>query len=178
MPNPKKIKPQSFHIIDESVKQNCKSAIDAVEIGAGYLVNIKSANESRSDAQSSLRWRWMGYLAKKLAGVGSGGNSEEWDVFFKCKFLRALAVAQDERHAKWYRNADELITIARQNNCESGAMGLITGGMHTAWLSVKNMQEYLTQVEYYCNTELEIRFPIYEHLKWVSDIQRGKPLKE
>ena len=176
------IKSQSFHLTSDNIKHNCFDFIADVPVDEGYLVTVKNKKETRSDAQSALRWRWMGYLGKQQEGFGIGRNSVQWDAYFKSKFLRGLAIEQDDNYAEFYRNADNLLLAATADDFKRGdgknftkdfTIKSIQGLLHTSWLNVKSMQSYLDLIDKYC-AEKHMYLTLPDEYKWLYKDEAAK----
>lgn len=162
------MKTTTFHIVSEDIKQNCLTHIEHhVEIG--HLVTIKDAKETRNAAQLRLKWLWMGFLAKELVGEGIGRNAEDWNRFFKGKFLRAILIAQDEEYAEFYRKADELIFCCSAPSNIKFAKEVLLESIKTEWLNKASMSVFMGVILLHCSMQLSVTLPVPEDLMWLYD---------
>ena len=157
---------QSFHLTSENIRHNCFDFIADVPVDEGYLVTIKKASEKRTAAQSRLRWVWMGFLEKELIGEGVGRSKEDWNRYFKGKFLRGLLIAQDDEHANFYHDADRLLSGA---NDKSFAKRVLLDNVRTEWLTTKNMSEFMGSIDKHCAYKLKINLPLPNDLKYLCE---------
>jgi len=160
------IKSQSFYITSDSIKDNCFDFIADVPVDKGYLVTIKKSTENRTLAQSRLRWVWMGFLEKELMGEGVGRNKEDWNRYFKGKFLRGLLIAQDDEYANFYHDADRLLS---GSNDKGFAKRVLLDNVRTEWLTTKNMGEFMDSIDRHCAHELKINLPLPDDLKYLCE---------
>ncbi len=157
---------QSFYITSENIKHNCFDFIADKPVGEGFLVTIKDKKETRSGAQNKLRWVWMTFLEKELMGQGVGRSKEDWNRYFKGKFLRGLLISQDEEYSEFYNQADALIYDAPNPDF---AKKVLLDNVHTEWLKVKNMAEFMDSIDRYCSYDLNIILPLPDDLKWLCE---------
>jgi hypothetical protein len=151
----------TYRITSDKIKQNC---FDEVKIGD--VVTIKDEKETRSKAQHRLKWIWMSFIAKEKMGEGIGRSTEDWNRYFKGKFMRALLIEQDEEYAAFYKNADTLLTTSRNTKF---AKELLIDSIKTEWLTVKNMKAFMDMISIYASMDLALTLPTPEDLKWLNE---------
>lgn len=152
---------KSFRLVNEDIKLNCLDAIADIKPDGKTQVIIKEHKDSRSLAQLRLKWLWMTWLAKNAYGVHGGKNALQWNRYFKGKFLRPLLLSQSERYQWFYKKADSLYKHA--DNKEF-AKEIILDNIKTEWLSVENMQQFMSEIDFYVINRLQLQLPIPDDL--------------
>lgn len=160
-----KQKPILFNLATEEAKTNCIALINGIQVGTDRQVIIREAKEVRSAAQHRLRWLWMAHLEKNRAGIGIGRDRQGWNRFFKGKFMREILIAQDEEFAKYYINADELISGSPD---ERWAKKVMLNAIKTEWFTVKSMCDYLDVIDKYCINTMQVQLPVPADLEWAK----------
>jgi len=166
-----KNKAKTFNIIDEKIWESCEAYLKS-KLMVGHVVTIQEKAEARTKAQHRLKWVWMGFLAKEKAGEGKGFNAEEWNAFFKHKFIKGLLISQDERHVEYFTTARESLKVIKKYGTEkqyNHSLNAITSDIKTEWLSVKNMKAYMDMITIYCSMDLGVVLPIPDDLKWLNN---------
>lgn len=154
----------TYRITDEKIKQNCIDEIQGLE--DGYVVTIKKESESRNAAQHSLKWIWMRHIAKDKAGVGKGRDAEDWNRYYKGRFMRELLISQDQDYAQFYKDADELILDARN---KVFAKKRVLDTIKTEWLTVANMAAFMDMITIHCSMDLGVALPMPKQYEWLND---------
>ena len=157
----------TYRIANERIKKNCIEEIQGLEVG--YVVTIKKESESRSSAQHSLKWIWMRHIAKDKTGEGKGRDAEDWNRYFKGKFMRELLISQDQDYAEFYKDSDELILDARN---KVFAKKRVLDSIKTEWLTVKNMAAFMDMITIHCSMDLGVSLPMPAQFEWLND--KGK----
>lgn len=161
---------QSFHLVTDEIRANCIGYISQLESGKGWLVSIKSEKEARSDAQSRLRWVWFGFMEKELAGVGKGRTKEQWNLYYKHKYMRELLIAQDEDFVPFFENYDDtcdrlrgtpLLAEYQKQWWESVA--------RTEFMTTKTFSEWMDLVEKDVNETYGLVLPVPGDLEWLRE---------
>jgi len=155
-----------IRISSEDHKHKCFDVIADLPIDGDYLVSFKSIKETRTSAQNRLRWLWMGFLERELAGEGVGRNKEDWNRYFKGKFLRGILISQDEEYAQFYNQADALIYDAPMKDF---AKTMLLDNVRTEWLTSKNMSVFMDAIDKHCSFELRVQLPLPSDLKWLCE---------
>lgn len=111
--------------------------------GKPLIVTITNKLEERSSAQNRLYWKWMTQFADHV-----GSTKEEQHVFFKRKFLISIFKRDDAE----YSEMCGAITALKQNECaEYRAIAEhVIKLTSTKKCTVKQMNEYLNQIEAFC----------------------------
>ncbi len=108
-----------------------------------------------SSTQMNLYSNWLNQLAVKLAGVGIGRDSEQWNRYLKGKFLRELLCDQSQEYADFYGSAD--IEIKKVNKQERNkAKALVLDALCIGWLTEENMAVFLGQIEQFILYEYDL----------------------
>lgn len=160
-----KKKPITYHIDNDIIRANCVREVSMLPIGANKIVVIKDKKQTRSEAQHRLKWLWMGVLKKEREGH-EGWDRDEWNRFFKGKFMRHLLLEQDEEFHEFFAQADRMLENAPDETARAWAKRTFIDAMKTEWLNVKNMSEFMTMIDRYCLTEFGLRLPVPDDLKW------------
>ncbi len=105
---------QAFHLRTPEIRANCIAYISQLS-DPDYVVTIKSANESRSDAQQRLRWVWFTQMAKELAGVGKGRTKKQWNLHYKHKYMKNLLIEQDEDFVQFFDRYEKTCDALRHD---------------------------------------------------------------
>ena len=159
-----KSNPISFHLVSEEVKANCLEFISLLPSGSNNLVTIRNEKETRSAAQHRLKWLWMGFLEKELAGVGRGLNRQQWNLQLKKRFMRSILIAQDEDYVNVFKRIDALMSEAADKKLVTK---LLDKALSTDLLNVKSMSDYLDCVDRYINEKYQIALPVPDDLKYL-----------
>lgn len=161
--------PESFNLLNDDVKMECIRYITGIESGGEVVVLVKKTKDTRSSAQLRLKWLWMGQLAKEMAGRGSGKNNKDWNRHFKGLFLKELLISQDEDYAEFYANGKLLIDSAPTAALKKFAIKAMLDSVETEWLTVKNMSEYMNNIDNFCIENLEIVLAVPSDLNWIRN---------
>lgn len=165
----------TFLLSSEKEKKRCIDYISSVPLDEIYVVNICGAKEKRSSAQNRLKWLWMSFLEKEKGGEGHGYSKNDWNRFFKAKFLREILMAQDEEYVDFYKKADRLFKSAlgeggsATNQDVNFARLVILDNIKTEWLTSKSMQEFMSKIDDYCLNSLMIKLPVPSDLQWIFE---------
>jgi len=157
-----------FNIVNEQVKDNCLEEIKAIDVNDKKVVKIMTAQESRSEAQSRLRWLWAGQAAKELAGVGKGRDKMEWNLYWKATFMRPLLIEQDTDYEIFFEDYDDHCELLKDNpvvlkNYQYHFWELIA---RTEEMKVKTFSEFLKQIEQYMLHEWQLALKTPDDLRY------------
>lgn len=161
---------QAFHLTNSDVMNNCiNEVINAFQSGKEHVVTIKNAKESRSDAQHRLRWLWFTQLERQLAGVGKGRDKEQWNLFFKAKFLRSILIEQDESYVRMFNDYDAICEILKpfEQHLKAYKTSFWGEEVKTKKLSVKSMARWLDSLDKYVTFEYQVTLITPDDLGWV-----------
>jgi len=162
----------SFYLVNSDVMNNCVNAvIEAFQSGKDNVVTIKNAKESRSGAQHRLRWLWFNQLEKQLAGIGKGRDKQEWNLYFKHKYVPVILLEQDEGYFDvfgHYKSTCKAITNDELR--DKYKYQFWDRVISTKDMNVKSMSRWLDSVDKYVTSEYQITLITPDDLKWV----RGK----
>jgi hypothetical protein len=158
----------AYHLETDEIRANCLREISMLPIKSNKMVVIKDKKQTRSEAQLRLKWMWCGFLAKERAG-NEGRDREDWNRFFKGKFMRALLLEQDEEFHDFFTNADRLLESAADEENRNWAKKTIIDAMKTEWLNTKNMSEFMTSIDRHCQHRYSVQLPIPDDLKWAVE---------
>lgn len=102
---------EQFILINSDIRLACISHILTLDKETNWVITIKDQEQGRSEAQQRLRWVWFGQMAKELAGVGKGRNKDEWNLYFKHKYLRNILVEEDEDWVPFFDDYDDMLKL-------------------------------------------------------------------
>ncbi|OJU86076.1 MAG: hypothetical protein BGN93_07835 [Acinetobacter sp. 39-4] len=121
---------------------NLNHAKAAVE-GKPLIVTISTKQIDRSSAQNRLYWKWLTQFADHV-----GSTKEEQHTFFKRKFLISIFNRDDAEYAEMCT----AIAALKKNECEEykAIADHVIKLTSTSKASVKQMNEYLNQIEAFC----------------------------
>ena len=80
--------------------------------------------------------------------------------------MRGLLLAQDEDFYRFFAQADRMLESAPDDEARAWAKRTFIDAIKTEWLNVKNMSEFMTMIDRYCLTDLGLRLPVPDDLKW------------
>lgn len=106
-----------------------------------WEIIIKPYKRNRTQEQNRLYWAWLGEIARE-----TGADAEELHEAYKRKFLAPLLKRDDEG----YRELSETLAALRKEGQHDSAekLGLlILSKLSTSELNVKQMTEYLNEVD-------------------------------
>lgn len=161
---------QQFHLIDESRLRNCIEYISNLPLKSGYIVTIKSEDETRSDAQHRLRWLWMEQLEKEMAGAGEGRDKERWNLFFKHKYMPHILIAQDQDYVEIFRTYKKTCdSLAKYEHGLRQYQEQFWGKViSTKDMNVKSMSKWLNCIEAEALHDYGIVLKTPEDLMWLK----------
>jgi hypothetical protein len=129
-------------------------AILATPIDGSYVVTIAQKKETRSQAQSRLRWLWMTQLEKQLIGEGVGRTKEQWNSFFKIRFMKAILVEMDADYADFFDKIGNMyrsaITAHSDYQHKLFLEQVVGESIRTEWLKTNGMTQFLNQIDEWC----------------------------
>lgn len=111
--------------------------------GKPLIVTITNKQEDRSNAQNRLYWKWMTQFADYV-----GSTKEAQHLFFKRRFLISIFKRDDAEYSQMCAS----ISALKQNECEEykAIANHVIKLTSTKKCSVKQMNEYLNQIEAFC----------------------------
>jgi hypothetical protein len=159
---------ERYKIVNEEVRANCLSKVSQIKPEDKMTVIIMDEQESRSAAQSRLRWVWAGQAAKELNGVGKGRNKDQWNLFWKHRFMRPLLISQDEDFVIFFMNYDDHCELLENNplvlqNYQHEFWELIA---QTEKMNVKTFAEFLSDVYEYMLSKYNILLHVPSDLEF------------
>ncbi len=161
---------QTFSLRTDEIRANCIAFISQLESGKNWVVSIKSEKEARSDAQNRLRWLWFGFMEKELAGVGKGRTREQWNMYYKHKYMRELLIAQDEDFVAFFDNYDDtcdrlkgspLLAEYQKQWWECVA--------RTEYMNTKTFSEWMNLVDNDARETYGLVLPVPDDLMWLRE---------
>lgn len=153
------MKPKTYNIRTDEIKQNLLSEIKTIPTGKGFCVEIKTENQKRSNDQNKLYWVWIG----ALCAYGSG-DKKEWHNKLKGKFFRGLLCEQDNDWVGFFDDADELY---RETEHKKTVKKMVYGTMSTTTLTVKSFSAYLKLIDDYAISK-GITLPIKSEFEYLD----------
>ena len=158
----------TYFLINPDVLNNCVTAIsEAFESGEDYIVTIKNAKESRSGAQHRLRWLWFSQLEKELAGIGKGRGRQEWNLYFKHKYVPVILIEQDDGYfdvfGHYKTTCKAIINDELRDKYKYQFWDRV---ISTKDMSVKSMARWLDSVDKYVTSKYQIILVTPDDLKW------------
>ena len=158
-----------YVISTEESKRNCIHAIEQLDVDGRRVVNIMDQKEARSAAQSRLRWLWAGQAAKDLAGVGKGRNKEQWNLYWKHRFMKPLLIAQDEDYAMFFEDYDDHCELIKDHPAvlqqyQTHFWELIA---QTEKMNIKTFSEFLDTIDRFMLHEYGLRLDTQADLKYI-----------
>lgn len=161
------MKSNAFHLSSPDAKANCIASISLLEVGDDFVVTIKSAKESRSDAQQRLRWVWLSQMAKELAGVGKGRTKEQWNLYYKHTFVPDLLIEQDEDYVETFDIYRDTCKALIGRNLERYQTNFWDRVISTKDMSVKSMSAWLGHVDDNALHQWAIELKTPQDLGWI-----------
>lgn len=158
----------TFKITTEDAKRNALYQLSSTQIGDDVVVTFKNEKESRSDAQHRLRWMWFTQMEKELAGVGKGRDREQWNLYYKHKFMPQILIAQDEDYDDIFQSYQETITAltgmdAERNRYMTQFWDRV---ISTKDMTVASMSDWLDRVENHARENYNLILKTPEDLMW------------
>lgn len=158
---------QAFHIVNQHIKQNCLVHIQSLDESAGMVVTIASEQETRSKAQHRLKWVWMGQLARELAGVGLGRDSEQWNNHFKVRLMPSILLEQNEdTHDLVNRLRKTWKLLKNAGEDELSCDQIIGGVLKTEDLTVKSMTTFMSKMDAIALERYGVKLITPDDLRW------------
>ena len=152
---------QRFRIINDGILSNCVAEI-LTRKQAGEIVNviITDKDETRSQAQNRLYFKWAHILADK-----KGWSDDEMHLYLKRKFL-ALILARDDGEML---ETIESLKVAKNSLPLSHYERLarnVADGIRSSRVNTKQFSEYLNNIEQWAYLQ-GVALPVPEDLRWV-----------
>lgn len=163
------MKPLTYHLDTDLIKANCLKEIALLPIGANKLVVIKDKRKVRSEAQHRLRWVWFEQLERELAGQGKGRSKDQWNLFFKHRFVPHILIQQDEDYVsvfQIYKETCNALTGKHLKKYQEQFWGKV---ISTKDMDVKHMRQWLDAVDKFSSEKLNVLLNTPEDLRWVRD---------
>lgn len=158
---------ETFQLRTPQIRANCLAFISQID-DPETLVVIKNKRETRTAAQHSLKWAWMGFLEKQRAG-NEGWSRDRWNAYFKGKFIRSLLIEQDPEYHAFFTQADRVLESAPDEGARQWSKRTFLDAIKTEWLNVKNMAEFMTLIDRHCTFKYKIQLPVPDDLKWAIE---------
>lgn len=156
----------SFYLKSPEIRANCIAYISRLD-DADVVVTIKSAKESRSDAQHRLRWLWFSQMAKELAGQGEGRNKEAWNMYYKHKYLPHLLIEQDEDYVSYFNRYKSTCQELTGENLEAYQTNFWSKVISTRDMHVKTMAKWLNLVDDDAMHQWAAQLKTPQDLEWI-----------
>lgn len=156
---------QAFHLRTPEIRANCVAYISQID-DPDTVVTIKRAHESRSDAQHRLRWVWFTQMQKALAGVGKGRDKEQWNLYFKHKYMPTILITQDEDYQEifdTYKQTCQALTGKHKERYQKQFWDRV---ISTKDMSVASMSEWLNTIESYVLDNYQLVLATPDDLRW------------
>lgn len=164
------MEPITFHIKTHEIRANCLGLISQIEADAGIAVKVFSENESRSAAQSRLRWVWFGFMAKKLAGIGKGRSKDEWNMYYKHKYMKDLLIEQDEDFVPFFQDYEDTCERLKGTPLLAKYQSQFWAEIaKTEHMNTKTFSVWLGLISDDALDRFNLVLPIPEDLKWLQD---------
>lgn len=123
-------------------------------------VELLTDDELRTLDQNSLYWLWLTAISNHF-----GNSKDEQHKIFKRKFLSVIYVRDDREFADMAQSVGNLRNIIDGVEYENIAQG-VAKLMSTTKATVKQMSEYLTDIDAFCQRQ-QIKLPIPSEYEWV-----------
>ena len=123
-------------------------------------VELLTDDELRTLDQNSLYWLWLTAIGNHF-----GNAKDEQHKIFKRKFLSVIYVRDDREFASMAESVGNLRNIIDGVEYENIAQG-VAKLMSTTKATVKQMSEYLTDIDAFCQRQ-QIKLPIPSEYEWV-----------
>ena len=158
-----------YVISTDEARRNCILDIESLDTEGRRVVTIMDQKEARSAAQSRLRWLWAGQAAKDLAGVGKGRDKEQWNLYWKHRFMKPLLIAQDEDFAIFFEDHDDHCVLIKDHpavlqDYQTQFWELIA---QTEKMNVKTFSEFLDTIDRFMLHEYGLRLDTPADLKYI-----------
>jgi len=134
----------SWVLNNPSVVSNAMQALNSVEPGAGLVMTIAKEKNQRSSAQHRLKWQWMQQIAREMAGQGKGYDAQEWNDFFKGRYMSDLLISQD---GDWRFYFDGANAQWSGTGDKTEFYRLVGKPLETKDLTVANMSEFMNRID-------------------------------
>lgn len=120
--------------------------------GKKLLVTCNLYKRNRSLEQNALYWKWMTIISNEL-----GYSKEETHKIYKEKFLLAIFYRDDQE----YRQMSHSIAAIKKTNMKEhlAIRKKVIALTSTTDASTEQMCEYLTNIKYHAQGELNIQLP-------------------
>ena len=159
-----------FKIINEQIVANMmayvfemvKQATENPKTKKHVVVTVEllTDDELRTLDQNSLYWLWLTAISNYF-----GNSKYEQHKIFKRKFLSVIYVRDDREFADMAQSVGNLRNIIDGVEYENIAQG-VAKLMSTTKATVKQMSEYLTDIDVFCQRQ-QIKLPIPGEYEWV-----------
>jgi len=157
---------KSFQLHTPEIRANCLAFISQLE-DTDSVVTIKSAKESRSDAQHRLRWVWFSQMAKELAGAGKGRTREQWNLYYKHKYVPDLLIEQDEDYVEVFDIYRDTCSVLTGRNLEKYQTNFWDKVISTKDMNVKSMSRWLGLVDDDALHQWAVQLKTPQDLEWI-----------
>jgi len=158
-----KTKPLYFRLVNDEVRDNCIKALFMAQQDSDEVLEvvIQPAKRKRSLAQNRLYWKWVSQWAEH-----TGDSEQRAHHIFKYKFLVTIFYRDDAQYAAMCDSVKVLKSMDREHYDKISAH--VIRQTSTTDASVKQMTDYLDQIERYCYAN-DFTLTIPDELKWVRD---------
>lgn len=141
----------TYRIASPQDQSTVWDAVLALPLDGSHVVEVKKRKETRSQAQSRLRWLWMTQLERQLVGEGVGRTKEQWNSFFKIRFMKDILINQDTDYADFFDKVGAMyrasITANSDYRHKLFLEEVIGESIRTEWLKTNGMTEFLNAID-------------------------------
>lgn len=158
---------QRFRLVSVDVFKTCTNAIldlfHKQDDDSPINVIITNKDETRTQAQNRLYWKWLGQLQNAW-----GQDKDSLHILFKRRFLARIYLRDgtDDMLKSGIENLDVIKQLA-PHIYESQAM-IVANGISTTKATTKQFTEYLNDIYAFCYSK-GVLLEIPSDLRWVME---------
>tara|TARA_Y100001951_G_scaffold102100_1_gene108190 strand:- start:441 stop:926 length:486 start_codon:yes stop_codon:yes gene_type:complete len=150
--------------VDYAIKQ-----LNELDLSELHVVTIKPMEYSRSVAQNALMWQWITVISNE-----TGTSKDDLHMQFKNTFLLPLLIRDGhEETVSMYQCIRTVWDAGMHDEAKTAKRNMLRHMISTTWLTVKQMTEYLREIEAYA-VDAGIQLPHPDDYKWVMSEQRSR----
>ena len=143
--------------------------IRAVDLNELHVVKIKPVTETRSDLQNKLYWVWVGVI-----GDAVGMTNDEFHFQSKARYLLPILLRDEhDETVDMYSAIKTVFDAGMVEQAKTAKRHMLRHMLSTTWLTVKQMAEYLREIEGYAR-DGGIMLPCPDDYKYIMNEQRTR----
>lgn len=139
--------------------------LEAVTPDQKMVMTLVKAKSERSSAQHRLKWCWMKQIADERKDKGKGWDAQQWNDFYKGRFMSDLLIAQDGDYRFYF---DGMNGLYSKFSDKLDYFRKVGKPLETSELSLESMTEFMNRIDQHA-AQMGISLLTPLDLSWLKD---------